>query len=532
VKNGPEEGVPPAPTAGGRYEKLTADRSPFEDRARDASALTIPGLIPPTGSKGGVSLAHPWQSVGARGVNNLAAKLLLALFPPGSAFFRLAPDEAAVAKLSAEVGEDARTDIDAALSLVEKRVITRLEGSNLRPVMYEYFRHLLVGGNGLIVVLKDLTFKFFPLEKFVVKRDLEGNALEIIVKESLSYTTLPPAARDLVRTRPKNAEEERDLSVDVYTWVQRSEDRSWRTSQEIDGQVVPGSDGAYPKGKSAWLPGRWSYRSGEDYSRGMVEDYYGDLFSLESLSQSIVEGAAGMAKMVLLLDEAGVTDLRRLKEARNLDIIPGNANDISVVRMDKSLDFGVAKGQAEETKQRLEQAFLLTSSVQRNAERVTAEEIRVMAAELEQSLGGIYSLLSQDLQRPLIARVMAVMEKNKELPPIPDGAVHPQIITGLEGLGRTGDLGRLDAFLSGLAGLFGPDSLTQYIHFDEYASRRAAALSIDPSGLVKSQEEVAAEQQKLQQMQLAGALGPDAIKAQASRDIAATKQDEAVSPTP
>lgn len=48
---------------------------------------------------------------------------------------------------------------------------------------------------------------------------------------------------------------------------------------------------------------------------------------------------------------------------------------------------------------------LLNSAVQRNGERVTAEEIRYVAGELEDTLGGVYSLLSQELQLSLIRRV-------------------------------------------------------------------------------------------------------------------------------
>ena len=35
----------------------------------------------------------PYQSVGSRGVTNLASKLMLALFPPQAPFFRLDVDE-------------------------------------------------------------------------------------------------------------------------------------------------------------------------------------------------------------------------------------------------------------------------------------------------------------------------------------------------------------------------------------------------------------------------------------------------------
>ena len=49
---------------------------------------------------------------------------------------------------------------------------------------------------------------------------------------------------------------------------------------------------------------------------------------------------------------------------------------------------------------------MLQSSVQRDAERVTTEEIRYLAGELEDTLSGIYSILSQDFScRMLIARL-------------------------------------------------------------------------------------------------------------------------------
>ena len=47
-------------------------------------------------------------------------------------------------------------------------------------------------------------------------------------------------------------------------------------------------------------------------------------------------------------------------------------------------------------------AFLLNTAIQRDAERVTAQEIRYMAQQLETAMGGIYSLLSQEFQLPLV----------------------------------------------------------------------------------------------------------------------------------
>ena len=77
-------------TAKERYEKLKGKRQSYLDRARECSELTIPSLIPEDGFNSSSELYNPFQSVGARGVNNLASKLLLLLLPPNSPFFRLA----------------------------------------------------------------------------------------------------------------------------------------------------------------------------------------------------------------------------------------------------------------------------------------------------------------------------------------------------------------------------------------------------------------------------------------------------------
>ena len=67
-----------------RYVQLQAERDPFLDRARDAAELTIPYIMPPEGHTGSTIYKTPFQGIGARGVNNLASKLLLSLLPPNS----------------------------------------------------------------------------------------------------------------------------------------------------------------------------------------------------------------------------------------------------------------------------------------------------------------------------------------------------------------------------------------------------------------------------------------------------------------
>jgi hypothetical protein len=511
-------------TAQQRYTQLETDRKPYEQRAREAAELTIPSLLPPEGATSATQLPTPFQSLGARGVNNLAAKLLLALFPPGGSFFRLSVDEFVLDKELQQAGaEEMKQDLEAALAKVERAVMNRMEQTNSRSRLFECLKHLVVTGNGLLQVKKGGQLKFHSLTRYVVKRDLAGTVIEVVLKEGIAKSALPPAALAIYEAKADDDKKKSD-NIDIYTWI-KLDDGKWTVHQEIVGTKIPGTDGSYPKDKPAFLALRWIAVDGEDYGRGHVEEYMGDLRSLEGLSQALVEFAAVASKIVFLVDEAGTTDKQELQDLPSGGIGDGNAKDITVVQAEKYADFSVTKATLDGVEKRMEQAFLLNSSVQRQAERVTAEEVRYMAGELEQALGGVYSVFAQELQYPLVVRYMAVLQKEGKLPALPDKTVTPKIVTGLEGLGRSSDLMKLDLFVSGLNQTFPPEAAAEYINIGEYGRRRATALGIDPAGLLRTDEEVQASRQQQQQSEMAQAMGPTAIGALNEQQMAA--QDRA-----
>ena len=140
----------------------------------------------------------------------------------------------------------------------------------------------------------------------------------------------------------------------------------------------------------------------------------------------------------------------------------------------------------------------MNSAVQRNGERVTAEEVRYMAGELEDALGGVYSILSQEFQLPFVSRIIDRMTKKKTLPALPKGVVKPTIVTGLEALGRGHDLNKYNMFLQALTPL-GPEVIAKYMNAGDYVKRVGTALGIDMNGLVKDDEQQAQEQQMAEQ---------------------------------
>jgi hypothetical protein len=160
--------------------------------------------------------------------------------------------------------------------------------------------------------------------------------------------------------------------------------------------------------------------------------------------------------------------------------------------------------------ERLQFAFMLNTSVQRNNDRVTATEINYVSKELDDSLGGLYSLLSQELQLPLINRLMFQMEKKKALPNLPKDSIRPKIVTGLEALGRSSDLQRLNTFVNQLQPF--AEQLMTYLNLDEYVKRVGTSLGVEMEGLIKSPEQIQAEQQAMQEQMMMQQNSPAVVK--------------------
>jgi DNA invertase Pin-like site-specific DNA recombinase len=125
-----------------------------------------------------------------------------------------------------------------------------------------------------------------------------------------------------------------------------------------------------------------------------------------------------------------------------------------------------------------------------------------MAHELESALGGVYSVLSQEFQLPLINLILQKLIKEGKMPDFPKGKVKPQVVTGLEALGRGQDLTKLAQFLEYLAPL-GPEVIAQKLNVDDYMDRLGASLGIDTGGLIKSEEQLQQEQAQAQEAQQA-----------------------------
>jgi hypothetical protein len=489
------------------YLKLETRRFPYLERARDCSRLTLPHLMPDEGDKTAYKFPTPYQSVGARGVNNLASALLLSLLPPNAPFFRFVIDPKAARDLQT-ISPRAKGEAEQTLSEMERLVMRDIEGQSIRVALFEALKQLIVCGNVLLYFPDEGPMRVIRLDRYVVKRCPMGKVRKVVIKETVAPSMLPPEAAMIAKSNMASHED----TVDIYTCAHSLPEGKVEVYQEVAGVVLPDSISTFTEERNPFLALRMHRVDGEDYGRGYVEQYYGDLVSLESLSKSIVEAAAASSKVLFLVNPVGTTRPKKLAQSANGAIIEGNAADVSVLQVAKAADLTVALQTMNTINERLSYAFLLTEASIRNAERVTAEEIRLVTQSIERQLGGIYSLLSQEFQLPLVNRIIDRLAKAKKMPKIDKKMVTPTIVTGIDALGRGNDLNRLDVYLQGIAQILGPGGLQTYVDFREYMNRRAAALGIDTAGLVKSEEQIAQEQQLAMQQQMLTMAGPQAAK--------------------
>jgi len=159
----------------------------------------------------------------------------------------------------------------------------------------------------------------------------------------------------------------------------------------------------------------------------------------------------------------------------------------------KTADFQTAMTLMQQLERRLAEAFLILNV--RQSERTTAEEVRLTQLELEQQLGGLFSLLTVEFLLPYLNRKLLVLQRSGQLPRIPKDLVNPTIVAGINALGRGQDRESLTSFIMTIAQTLGPEALMQYINADEAIKRLAAAQGIDVLNLVKSMEEIQEQQQ-------------------------------------
>ncbi|SKB49640.1 portal protein [Sphingopyxis flava] len=474
-----------------RYEQLKRARENVLTQAREAARLTIPGLVPAEGATDPHQVSEqPYTANGARFVNNLSAKLLLALFPPERPFFRLDIGPDVAEEMGAAYGEAQEKLAD-----ISRRAMVLAEDSASRTIWMETLRHLVVAGNALVYQPDDGTqMRMWRIDQFVVVRGRDGLLQEAVINDKIYPSELSEEVRAACNVKYDPSKPDQNDPVDLYTHIYLNGDRM-EHYEEINGIEVPESRGSVERKSGGWQALRWQAVPGSDYGRAYVTEYAGDFLSLEDAHSSILKFAIEAARILRFVDPNAGIDVEEVTRAESGDFLTGMIDRVQTLQLDKNQDFQIVWNQAQSIERRLSQAFLIASNAIRDAERVTAEEIRAIAQELEDSLGGTYTVLSAEVQRPYASRLLYILSKQKKAPKLPE-SVSVVIVTGFNALGQNHESAALKGWLMDVRDALGEAWISQNLDGQAVALRLGVGRGVvDVSKLIKAAEDVAEDAQ-------------------------------------
>lgn len=123
------------------FASMASKRYDILERARRCAQLTLPALLTPSEKSELDVLTTPYQSLGARGVNTLASKLLLALFPANTPFFKLQVSDKEAMELQQQAKQLGLSQGKSFLSSLEE-ALTRYERILVREAEKMHFVYL------------------------------------------------------------------------------------------------------------------------------------------------------------------------------------------------------------------------------------------------------------------------------------------------------------------------------------------------------------------------------------------------------
>lgn len=468
---------------------------------RRLADLSSPVTFPPEHWQSGEPLVICNQAVNSYALNTLSSKMMLAAMPPGQAGWKSDPVESKVEK---DIAQDPEmyAEMLYALSRRDENHRKRMESTSCRPANTLYNKLLLLTGNALVLWTQIDNPIIYNMHHYVVKRDASGVPLVTVLKVAVSRMV---ADEDIIEaaahkeTHQPNSASPWDEEITIYHVEKLLRHKGGKMEyvywQEVEGgHVVEGSVAYSDFETPTMYAGGMIPEYGSNWYVPYCQDYEGDMQAVENFSAALQDGGAAAARFLTLVDPSGQTEIKDIMEADNLDVVPGREADVHSMRADKGGDLAVTSKEMEAAAKRLGQAFLMFSSIQRSGERVTAEEWSILAREIDQAMGGLYSVVAQTSQRYFVLRFIRLhVETDKSIGKLPDGLVKVSIITGIDSLGQSAEATNLREFMAEASEATKNPELGKYIEFSDYLKRLAAFKNIKSTGLVKAPQKIAEE---------------------------------------
>lgn len=481
------------------YQTLRAEADKFRDRSRQFSKLTIPALLPDDSSDtSSDKMTHGYSSEGAMGVNHLSNVYIQRMFPPNRSFFKLDPTPEGKQELTQTRDDET---IVRALTTIERNAMKHISKIKARPTLLETLQHLIVCGNCLLYKIPKGKLMIYTIDNYVVRRDQTGEVMTIITKDTTYLMALEPAIRDqLIVELNIKPEEVNAKTVDIYNYIERVDQDSYIHVQVAE-SIYTGVTGNYNQDTLRWEPLVWKRYRKENYGRSLVEEVFNSIYTHDVCTEIYLKAAAISADIKFFVDRSSGVDVQQVNnsESGSYHFKNGSNQAIEAAQVNKVTDLQLSFNMLEKLERTLGQVFLRMASVIRQAERVTADENRMLASELDQAHGGVFSMLGSTLQNRLAMWTLADIDASV------DGTVIDlTITTGIDAIGRNAEAEQIVLAMNDCSILNNlPEQVIGRIKLSNFLTRIFVGRDVQVDQLIKTETEYASEQQQLQQQQAA-----------------------------
>lgn len=445
-------------------------------------------------------------------VENFTAKLQRTLFPDNRAFFAFDFPEEMVIKAKVD-----KTQMTRNLDTAVQDVLNTLRVKKLYGVLPSVFENCTVIGNGLLFMglTKKAPIQFISPADFVWRRTANGYVKELIIREVIALEDITdPKLRAVIESdmaidlsRYKTSENTLTMApraVQKYTYVY-FDDNGKQTISQYVGKYKVGKDITRSAKEPIFLPLAPDLPIKSQYGVGKVKGAISSIMQIRSASKAWARQNSLIADMKIRVAPSAANAIKAMAKQRTSNhVVLQDQNDMGLMNW-SNVNMQSVDMSYQTAKQDLARVFLMEGGTTRNAERVTAEEIRRNAEELNAANSNLLSAYEEQLQLKLVQYCMYHLDiVNEDGDKLKDQLeeLDIKILTGTEAIGRVSVSDNISVMLQEAA-LVGqiPEHILRHYKVNNILTMQAQGRGLPTPEIVKSKEELQEEMQAAQDAQ-------------------------------
>ncbi len=391
------------------FDKLKAKRSRHEEIWELSAQYTLPHVyMSDEDRERGIEPEDLiiGDSIGAECLSNLGSQILKIAFPAQGTFFTV------TAKKNAELlGGLSDSQRDTIYRKVEEASMLGLYKRGLHSQKTPMMQKMLALGDTIYSVpkVKKEKIQVYDNNDVVIKRTRNGVVSDVIVKEKTEYRFLSESAKMQLREKGRQFRHDSD-EVCMYTHEYLNNDDKYSLTYSIDDvQLDMPENFVTSSGRKFQVSSLTTVR-GSHYGTGIVTQYLSLIHKANVYADTATDTAvAGSLVNWAVHPNANVRpeEWANREQGEPFGVKP---DDIKAITADVGTHLQITQIMYAEIVRTLSRVFLLPQAVQRDAERVTAQEIRMIASRLEETHAGLYATIAEGLQRTLADIGMSLID--------------------------------------------------------------------------------------------------------------------------